>query len=802
MYLAIGVLGGACLGVLGNVPPLAWRVVLVVALVGTIVGCLRRRSWVAVACATLVFVCGGALLAGKARETALASPLRAALDARFGGFMLGTLGPEGAHPPIPTRGILREDASSGPQTVQMRLRVLAVRFDNAWVPVDDGVGVSVAGAVPAETLAQWRAGRTVVAPVTFRRPARYLNPGVPDFERALAMNGTTLFGSVKSALLVDIVSKGSWRQERAAGARAIVRQAVARWVSPHGTVSAAIVSAVLIGDRTGLPDEIRERLQAAGVYHVLAISGGNIAILVGIILVICRCAGLAGRASTVVTMGLLLLYAQIVVAGPSVFRAVVMALVYLTARIRDHRTPPWQAIAVAAAISVALAPLDVLDAGFVLTFAATGALLAVVPYVAALRTLPAVVRWLLGAVLASVATEVVLLPIGATAFGRVTIVGIILNLVAIPLMTVVQLAGFALSLGVVSDSAGQWAGWIAHLGASSLVESARLADVLTWLSTRVPPPPVLIAFLYYAGGAGALFLRGIPRHVGGVVAVTAAILIVSGAWITGEARPASELRLTMFDVGQGEAMRLAWPGGGVMVVDTGGAPFGGGSFDIGDRVLRPALWAQGVHRVERLLVTHGDPDHIGGAQAVVESFAPRFLLEGIPVPGNAAFGLLRNAASAQGAAVRELHDGDRWEQGGVVVRVLSPERPDWERRRVRNDDSVVLELRYGDVAILLTGDISGDIEQAILPRLSRAPIRVLKVGHHGSRTSTSDALIDAWKPQVALISCGRGNRFGHPAPDVVARLDRAGIKTYRTDRNGAITLTTDGKSITVATFLP
>lgn len=802
MALAVGVLVGACIGVFGDPPTITFRVALVAAVFGAMIGHRRGWSWCTLVCATTVFVCGEALLAEKAREDALASPLRAALDAEFGGFQLGTLGPEGVHPPIFTRGVLTEDASNGSSSVLMRVRVLAVRLSHGWVNVDGAVGVSVAGTVQAEDLAGWRAGTTIVAPIIFRRPARYLNPGVPDFERALAMSGTTLFGSVKSGLVVDVETRGSWWQERAADTRALVRRAVRRWVGPHSEVSAAIVAAILIGDRTGLPDEIRERLQAAGVYHVLAISGGNIAILVSIVLVLGRCLGLAGTASTLLTMGLLLLYAQVVVAGPSVFRAVMMALVYLAAQVRDHRTPAWQAIAVAVAVSVILDPLDIMDAGFLLTFAATGALLAVVPYAASLRTLPIAVRWTLGAMLASAAAEAVLLPIGATVFGRVTALGIVVNLVAIPLMTAVQLAGLALSLGAVSATAGEWAGWVSHLGASALVESARLADVTPWLSGRVPQPPLFLVCVYYAGGTAGVFLRGMSRCVGGAVAVVVAGLIVSGAWLAPETHQASELTLTMFDVGQGEAMHVAWPGRESMVIDTGGAPFAGGNFNVGDRVLRPALWAQGVRSIERLLITHGDPDHIGGAPAVMESFAPLALLEGIPVVGHAPFAQLRKVATRRGAGVRELRAGDSWAEGGASVRVLHPEPPDWERRRVRNDDSVVLEVRYGDVAILLLGDAGVEVERAILPRLSSVPVRVLKVGHHGSRTSTSAALIDSWKPQVALISCGRGNRFGHPAPEVVARLDRAGVKTYRTDRDGAITLATDGRSVRVRTFLP
>ena len=144
--------------------------------------------------------------------------------------------------------------------------------------------------------------------------------------------------------------------------------------------------------------------------------------------------------------------------------------------------------------------------------------------------------------------------------------------------------------------------------------------------------------------------------------------------------------------------------------------------------------------------------------------------------------------------------GEAFRWGSATIRVLHPPEPDWERPRVRNDDSVVLDIRQGDVALLLTGDIGSEVERAIVPQLLPARIRVLKVGHHGSRTSTSQALLDAWRPQIALISAGRGNTFGHPAPDVVERLENAGARIFRTDRHGQITLESDGHDVTVRTF--
>jgi competence protein ComEC len=132
--------------------------------------------------------------------------------------------------------------------------------------------------------------------------------------------------------------------------------------------------------------------------------------------------------------------------------------------------------------------------------------------------------------------------------------------------------------------------------------------------------------------------------------------------------------------------------------------------------------------------------------------------------------------------------------------VLHPPAPDWERPRIRNDDSVVVELTCGDVALLLTGDISADVERAIAPELTPARTRILKVAHHGSRTSSSSQLLESWRPQIALISAGRGNTFGHPAPEVLERLTSIGARIYRTDRDGEITLESDCRNVSVRTY--
>jgi competence protein ComEC len=341
---------------------------------------------------------------------------------------------------------------------------------------------------------------------------------------------------------------------------------------------------------------------------------------------------------------------------------------------------------------------------------------------------------------------------------------------------------------------------VAALAAGGLVESARLVDVFPWLAVRVPPPAPALIVAYYAALACSLWLHR------GRIAARLGLLACIGAILTGVGSPVgpgmapSGVRLTMFDVGQGDALLLQSRGGRTLMIDSGGVGFDGAAFDIGGRVLAPALWARGVRRLESLAITHGDPDHVGGAPSLIRDFTPAQVWQGIPVPGHPASAALAAAAADTGAAAEVRLAGWAQRLDGARLRVLHPPPADWERVRVRNDDSIVIEIVYGDVAMLLTGDISAAVEETLISMLTPARIRILKVAHHGSRTSTGQALVDVWRPTIALISCGRGNRFGHPVPEVLQRLESAGARIYRTDRDGQITVDTDGKSVAVRRF--
>jgi len=796
---ALALTAGAATGIAFETPWRSLLWLLPTLLVVVSVAWYRWHPLVAWTTSVAAFGCCGCILGSNARQESIDTPLRLVLDRELNGFRVGATQLPDDNRPVPTRLLLTEDASVEDNFATLRARVIAIRPNDVWVPADGGAVLSVSGSASQERFTAWRRGRILETPVTFRRPARFLNDGVSDFERDAALDGISVLGTIKSGLLVDVVHRATAVGERAADLRAYVRRAVADRVGLHSALSAAIVNAVLIGDRSGLPDEVRSRLQIAGTYHVIAISGGNIAILAAVIIVAFVPFGIAGRPAAALTLVCLVAYALIVTSGPSVWRATFVAVLYLVARLLDQRTAPWQACAVAAALLAIGEPLDVRNAGFLLTFGATAALLVFVGHQRVHRGDRMHGRrwisWLVSSIGASTAVEIVLLPVMAVTFSRVTAAGLVLNIVAVPAMAVVQIAGLVVVLAPI-EPLGAVAGWIAHLGAAAILDSARLVDIAPWLAIRVPSPSAMTVAIYYLGLAVCLWSPTRPTKLAGLVTlVVCGVVIITGSPARQDVRG---LRLTMFDVGQGDALMMQ-VGDRSMMVDSGGSPFGG-SFDVGARVLEPALWARGVSAIDTLVLTHGDPDHIGGALTLIDDFAPRNLWQGIPVARANSLQAVLQRAAASGVVLEQRRHGEELRLGDAHLLVLHPPAPDWERQRVRNDDSIVIEVVYRDVALLLTGDIGADVERAIVPRLTPARIRILKVGHHGSRTSTSRELLEAWRPQIALISCGRGNPFGHPAPDVIARLEAIGARIYRTDLNGEITVDTDGMHARVTTF--
>jgi competence protein ComEC len=263
------------------------------------------------------------------------------------------------------------------------------------------------------------------------------------------------------------------------------------------------------------------------------------------------------------------------------------------------------------------------------------------------------------------------------------------------------------------------------------------------------------------------------------------------------------LEVTALDVGQGDSLLVAFPDRRVMVIDGGGIPSFGGraprtQLDIGEDVVAPYLWSRSVRRVDVLVMSHAHDDHIGGLPALLDAFHPRELWTGA-APDSPKWLALRDRARAHGVRVVPLTGPHRFTFGGVQVDVLAPPDDYQVSPLARNDDSLVLRAAFGRHAFLLTGDVERQMEYRMVDGGGLSRSDVLKVAHHGSRTSTTEEFLQVVHPAFALISSGAGNSYGHPHPSVVERLERSGVLVLRTDREGQVCVRSDGVHLEIET---
>ncbi len=776
----------AFVGVVWQPPAAIAVVVLVGGLTLAVVAASAREVWALIVAVALVVV-GGPALRGQAWSRARADAVRWVEQQRK---------TEGA---VAVEARFRADARVDGARVRAPIDILSIEGRPFALPL--AATLSVAGELSAERVGHWTKGRKVRAVGTLGWPPVYRNFGLEERWPHLSRTAASL--SVKSAALVDLTARAPPWTEAFARARRFVRQRVEARIRPFGSDTAAVALALLLGERTSLDPRLIERLQQAGIYHVMALSGGNVALVLWAILWLRHVRRTAQRAWAVAAGLLLMAYSGLVSAEPSVARAIAVAALYVCAAALDVRATPGHLLAVVAIGVVTWDPSVLFDVGAWLTFAATAGLIGLAEPVATWVVRPLAARvglWgvevpsaLLAMLTASVCAELSLWPIALFVFGQVTLLGVVLNFAAVPLMAAAQVV--ATLAVVVHEAAAPIPAAAVHGAVQGVLFTARAADAWPLMVFAGRPPSEIAMAAYFA--ALMLWARGgrppVPRYLL-VSVVASAVWLVAPSWLVTHARL---LTMTVLDVGQGDATLLRFPAGQALLVDGGGLV--GSGFDVGERVVRPALAALGVRRLTHVALTHGDPDHIGGLGSVVRRLRPAEAWEGVPVPDHEPTTALATEAHRVGAAWRRLQAGDSVAFGDALVTVVHPPLPDWERVRVRNDDSLVLVIRYGKVAIVMPGDIGEAVEAMLSSYRIEGAIRIVKVPHHGSRTSSSEAWLKWTRPSAAIVSAGLSNRFGHPAPDVLERYRAAGSLILRTDEDGAVQVRTDGNRVDVET---
>jgi competence protein ComEC len=711
--------------------------------------------------------------------------------------LLGML--RGATPPLPSDHIAR--VALGPSaTVEGRLAEEPTR----WAPDRTRLVLEVQSLVdgeerrPATGRIQFTLygeppevgeGQRVVVELKLHRPLGFRNPGGFDYPAVLRREGILLVGSGKAAALVPLTpDEPPWPVR-------VKRWAVTTIAAHLPDASAALLSGLLLGEKTGMPLEADEAFRRAGVYHILAVSGFNVALLASFVFFVLASLGIPRRPTAVAAALSLVGFALVVGGQPSVLRATVMGLMLLLALLLERESQLPNALALAVLLLLAWRPGDLWEPGFQLSFAATAGIIWLAAPLGAWLGTRGWPAWLASAVAVSLGAQLAVTPVMLAHFNQLSLAGVAANLVVVPLAAAGTTLGMlALLVACVSDLLADVLFQALWPVLWALRLAVKAAALLPAALVYLPAPGWVSIAAWYAALTLLPFLgaRRWPR-MATVGFVGLALALSLWQWV----RPGDgKLRVTFLDVGQGDAILVEAPEGPRLLVD--GGPGGARRLDVGERVLLPYLWNRPAARLDVMAMTHSDPDHSGGLGAVLKRMrVGEFWENGRWGPGSEE--TLR-ALERSGACRRTLAAGQRFWLGSALVTVLGPDGTvplDQPPPISENEESLVLRLDWRGFSLLLTGDLGAPGEERLLA--AHAPLRTLalKVGHHGSRFSSSEDFLDVARPAIAVISAGARNPFRHPTPEALGRLEAAGARIYRTDRDGAILLETDGATVWV-----
>ncbi len=763
------------------------------------------------------------------------------------------------------RGRLRSDPLPLPWGTRYEINLEEVESSAGVTPVSGGLrltyyneGSASADPPPA------RAGDRVEALVRARTVLNYGDPGSFDFRGYLARQNIQLQGSLRNGQLLTIVDHPRLTlSDRFARVRG-------RFLSSLNELFAsrpdegALARAMLLGDRSFVERDRVVDFQKTGVYHVLVLAGLHVGALAAFFLWAGRRLRLGLFPRILLTLLALAAYACIVEDRPPIVRAVLMAAVFLSAKLIYRRMDLLNVAAISALAILAARPSEITDASFLLSFSAVATIGAIAipwiarssePYRLALDHLSDVTRdgshaprviqfriemraaaaWVSARlpriaapfgsgllvrplraalffweiIFISAILQLGMLPPLAYYFHRVTLAGPLANVPALLLTGLVVPVGFlTLAATLISHTL---AAWLAKLLGIML---AMLAAAVRWFagwhgaSYRIPEPSLALIAIFIALAialSAAIRMRRNPWWPScAAIALLATAVLIATHPFQPRLTP-QRLELTVLDVGQGDSLFLSFPRGRTMLVDGGGelGNFHSGGMrsgiDVGEDVVSPYLWSRGLKHIDVVALTHAHEDHLGGLPAIFENFRVGEFWVGRDIQ-SAAYRQVLAAARAHGVLIRHLKQGDTFSEDGVSGNILWPDDLS-EGQSAKNDDSLVMRLTDGAESFLLAGDIERPSERRILAEEQSVGVNFLKVAHHGSKTSSTEPFLSAAHPAFAAISAGRDNIFGHPSPEVTERLEAAGVRVFRTDRDGAITASTDGGALNVSAFL-
>jgi competence protein ComEC len=772
------------------------------------------------------------------------------------------------HTPLQWRGTLRDEPTKLPWGFGFEIQLSGVEYNNLEHAAAGGLRLSYSPKPEDAALPEVHAGDEVTVLAQAKRPQVFRDEGAFDRRAYLASQGVDLVAALRSPQLIQRVSAAPLSAGRiVARIRRRLRDEVDVLFASRPEV-AAVLRAMLLGDRSFVEHDAGIDFQKTGVFHVLVVAGLHVGALAFALYWLGKRLRLSLTATMVLTLTVLLAYVMVVEQRPPVLRAALMTAIVVLGSFFYRRLDVLNSAAIAALLLMVAQPLAVKDSSFQLTFLAIGCIAGlaspwlakhVQPYTKALRSwrdvsqdaaheprgaqfridLRTVANWLFARLphrivtpaqntfvggigftlraselmVLTLALQIGMLPLMARDFHRITLAAPLANLAAVPL------TGVIVPLGFVTLGSALLVPSVAKLSAVPLAYiTLLLLRIVHWFASlpkwnyRVPGPRVWVVVAFFTFAlllAATLRLARWRRSAPGLGMGLAACSLVIALFPFSPAWSKGKLEVNVLDVGQGDALFVVSPNGKTMLIDGGGAfgGFGGQSnrgIDPGEEAVSPYLWSRGFQKVDVVALTHAHQDHLGGLAAVLENFRIGELWIGREVHSSS-LAKVEQIAMQRKIPIEHETRASHFTWGELEGRFFWPEASSAEPSAgAKNDDSLVLRLRYAEHSVLLPGDAEKAAEREMLGQNSADELQsyVLKIGHHGSKNSTTAEFLAAVKPRVAIISVGDDNPYGHPNAELLERLAVAGVRVLRTDRDGAVHILLDKKGVEVRCFTP
>jgi len=724
------------------------------------------------------------------------------------------------HKSVVLMGTVYHTPQRGPSHTRIRLHLEAFKEGKDWRPVSGNLLVNI-----RECQGDWPVGQRLIGKVRLRPVRNFNNPGGFDYRQYLANNRIWLRGYVqRDADLVPLDKPEKSCVHLLHQVRLRSRAFLEARLPPE---HAGLYRALLLGERFALSTDLREVLYNSGVGHLLAISGLHLGLVAGFAFlmfhfVLARTPAVSGRwgarpGAALAAFFFALAYGLLTGMGLPALRATIMLAVFSVALVIQRERDLLNSLLLAALLILILYPDALFAASFQLSFVGVFTLIRVLPLLPAPQILshqlgregkfrrlgPRFYQFVCGSILLSLYTA----PVALYHFHRLTPAGIFVNLVAVPLVGFLILPAGLLALVflILSPFLAGFLLKLGSLGLNLVIFTATQFSSLSWATLWPGTPQAWQVGLAYVVLL-VPFIKAPRRWRAGIFMAGSLLLLITAWPISGHfGSEQSFLRVTYLDVSQGSSAVVEFPGKTAMLIDGGG--FYGSSFDLGRHVVAPYLWRRRIRSLEAVVLTHPHPDHFKGLIFVVRHFpVKQFWYSKVHVGHRGFFELVNTLARKNVHCLGPEELKSPPNMHGVNVRILHPP-PDFTSSSGMptaaelNNLSVVLRLNYKNVSFLFPGDIEKEAEYRLARLPAFEPVDVLLVPHHGSRTSSSLPLLRRLQPRIAVYSVGFDNRFHLPAHEVRKRYATLGIQTYRTDRDGAITIVTDGHKIEVKTFL-